>query len=102
MEYKIETYIKSVPVRYAAINGSEFEANTVYNLLDVFSTGQELRYDDLDSFYNGEVDVFVEMGVLNMRHGERMCELYRQGDNYKSFFDAFIKVYEHKENHDEK
>ena len=72
---------KMVPRTYYVIDGIEFLASDVFEVLDKIDCNEG---DDLEYYLDSCADKLVELGYLNKRYGMRQCVVYEDTEDKKA------------------
>ena len=72
---------KMVPRTYYIIDGVEFLASDVFEVLDKIDCNEG---DDLEYYLESCADKLVELGYLNKRYGMRQCTVYEDTEDKKA------------------
>lgn len=70
-----------VPRTYYVIDGIEFLASDVFEVLDKIDCNEG---DDLEYYLDSCADKLVELGYLNKRYGMRQCVVYEDTEDKKA------------------
>lgn len=72
---------KMVPRAFYVIDGVEFYANDVFQVLEKIESGEG---DDLEYYLDSCADKLVELGYLNKRYGMRQCVVYEDTEDKRA------------------
>lgn len=72
---------KMVPRTFYVIDGVEFYANYVFEVLEKIECNEG---DDLEYYLDSCADKLVELGYLNKRYGMRQCCIYEDTEDKKA------------------
>lgn len=73
--------IKMVPRTFYVIDGVEFYANDIFQVLDKITCNEG---DDLEYYLDSYADKLVELGYLNKRYGMRQCVIYEDTEDKRA------------------
>lgn len=72
---------KMVPRTFYVIDGIEFYANDVFQVLEKIECGEG---DDIEYHLDSCADKLVELGYLNKRYGMHQCIIYEDTEDKKA------------------